>query len=818
VFHQLELRVCLLTASLENTRDRALGLLRDFREWLPRQVPAARRIAGRVLIGVVALPLLGATLVWQHVHHDRSGVPDIEPLVRFEPPTTGQVYDARGEVLLELAREYRWVVRYDEIPIVMREAVLAAEDRNFFSHAGVDYWAWPRVMSRMLTESLSASRRASRQEGHWKLVLRFPQGGSTVTQQLVRGYFLSDYTRHEDSDVLLRPTFVSRTMARFLGASSTNKIRRKLEEMRLSFWLEDQFRRRYGTKEKAKQQILARYASFIYLGNGRYGFSAASEYYFGKPLDSYQPWDADKAALLASIPKSPRDYAPAPGNLERARRRRDTVLALMVKRGSISPELGAHCAREPISLAKPVKARAEAPAVVAHAMRELGEASKDAFTLGQLSEGRIRIRTTVDNRIQDIVNDALENGLAMYEKRHPKALGQIQGSVVVLHNQDGRVLAEAGGRRHYRNRTATYTDFNRAVESFRQPGSALKPVVYLAAFAHGADLDTEVADAPVVVPMGNGRGGKWIGNYDGKFKGPIPLRLALAESRNCATMWIVQKVGLPEVLRQARTLGIRSPLQPYPTTALGASEVNLLELASLYRSLASGVLAQPHIVERVTDASGQQALYEHRPDIHPVPLSAATLESIQEGLRSVVRLPSGTAHALDATAVPIPVMGKTGTTSDFRDALFVGSTYGPRGITVAVRVGFDDNRELGEKETGGRAALPIFREIMLGVYRGQLAGSLPQFPRNIEAGIDRYLERMAAPPPPDPFVVDIQGAPAPTAAAAELVNTQRVVVAPAALAPRTLTITPLKTPHVESSPAPAAPAAPAAPPSTPEKH
>jgi penicillin-binding protein 1A len=802
VFHHLEGGgwVWLRTIPAEGARGRALGArLAEARQWIRKHAPAARRVALRTAVVVAALPLLGAVLVWQHVHHDRSGMPDLEPLVRFEPPTTGQVYDARGEVLLELAREYRWVVGYDEIPIVLREAILSAEDRNFFEHAGVDYFAWPRVAVRMVAESLAASRRAAQQEGRWRLVLRFPQGGSTITQQLVRGYFLSDVTRHEDSDVLYKPTLLARTMSRVLGVSSTNKIRRKLEEMRLSFWLEQEFRRRYGSREKAKQQILARYASFIYLGGGRYGFSAASEYYFGKPLDSYQPWDADKAALLASIPKSPRDYAPVPGNLERAQRRRNQVLALMVKAGSLSPELGEHCARAPISVAKPTRAKAEAPAVVAHAMSELSAASKGALGLGQLSEGRIQVRTTVDNRIQDVVNDALERGLTAYEKRHPKAQGQIQGSVVVLYNQDGRVLAEAGGRRRYRNRTATHTDFNRAVDSLRQPGSALKPVVYLAALAHGASLETEVTDQPVVVPMGGGRM-KWIGNYDGKFKGPIPLRQALAESRNCATMWIVQKVGLPEVLEQAHALGIRSPLQPYVTTALGASEVNLLELGNLYRALASGLTAQPHVVERVTDSSGQQVLYTHQADVRPVPLTNATLEAIQEGLRSVVRLPSGTAHALDANAFPIPVMGKTGTTSDFRDALFVGSTYGPRGITVAVRVGFDDNRELGDKETGGRAALPIFRDIMLGVYRERLAGSLPTFPRHIEENIDRYLARMAAPPPlPLPLLVSEPGAPVPAPAMAPAgLLTEQVVVVPATMTPRPL----LKATLAEPSPAP----------------
>src|SRR5436853_2196071 len=157
--------------------------------------------------------------------------------------------------------------------------------------------------------------------------------------------------------------------------------------------------------------------------------------------------------------------------------------------------------------------------------------------------------------------------------------------------------------------------------------------------------------------------------------------------------------------------------------------------------MASGILAEPYIIERVTDASGE-VLYEAARTA--LEFSSSHLTLIQEGLRGVVRLPEGTAHSLAGRDFPIPVMGKTGTTSDFRDALFIGSTYGPQGITVAVRIGFDDNRELGDKETGGRAALPIFREIMLGIYRQQLAGAVPEFPYEIERRIDAYLARRTA--------------------------------------------------------------------------
>ncbi|MET0554697.1 MAG: transglycosylase domain-containing protein, partial [Vicinamibacteria bacterium] len=622
----------------------ALQACRRAGAWMRRTAP--RHHVLRIGAAVLALPLMGAALLMHHIKYDRSNLPPIEPLVRFEPPTIGHLYDARGELILELAREYRWVVRYPEIPVTLREAVLAAEDKNYFSHTGVDFGALPRVAGKAALRSFAASRRESEREGGVRVKVVFPQGGSTLTQQLVRGYFLGDVTKEEDANVLQRPTWIARSMAAVLGVPATNKLRRKVEEMRLSLWLEEEFQKRYGSQQAAKEEILARYASFIYLGNGRYGFSAASEYYFDKPLSEYQQWDADKAALLAGIAKSPRDYAPTLANLERPLRRRNDVLALMAKREFISDELAEQCRRQPITLARVNTVKTEAPAAVKNAMAELSRNTGGKLTLNQFADGNIRVHSTVDNRIQVAVNAALERGLVEYEKRHPEARGMIQGSVVVLANQDARILAEAGGRATYKNRRTSYTDFNRAVESFRQPGSALKPIVYLTAFARGLRLDNNVYDEPISVPMGAGRPAKWIGNYDGEVKGIIPLRLALAESRNCATMWITEQVGLRQVLATARDLGIHSTLQPYPTTVLGASEVNLLELANMYRAIASGVSAEPHIVERATDRTGQE-VYHARPTSRPLALPAGALEAMQEGLRGVVRLPSGMAHSLD---------------------------------------------------------------------------------------------------------------------------------------------------------------------------
>jgi penicillin-binding protein 1A len=722
-------------------RGAAAALLRGSRAVALQLQPAASSIrvalrrrskqAARLLAIVLALAFpLPVTWLVQQVYYERGGVPDLEPFIRFQPAETGEVDDVQGRVLIEVAREYRRVIPYDGVPLVLRHAILAAEDKNFFAHSGVDYGALPRVIFKTLAHSL-----ATWQAGGAKPRLVFPQGGSTLTQQLVRGYFLQDRTSRENGNTLFPDGWTPRLLALALGVPATNKVLRKLEEVRLALWLEEEMGRRYGSKERAKREIFARYASFVYLGNGRYGFAAGSQYYFGKPLSKYSLADAAKAALLAGITKSPRDYAPAPGN-PRPFRRRNEILALMARNGYIDPSVAARGQAEVIRVAARSTIKTLAPAAIDNVFDELRERGGGVFGVDDLVHGRILVRATVDERVQSVVNQALENGLAGYERRHPEAVGKIQGSVVVLRNADAAILAEAGGRLRYNDRLTRYSDYNRVTGSLRQPGSAMKPLVYLAAFRHGVGLDTTVADTPIAVSMGRDRGLKWIANYDNKFKGSMFVRQALAESRNAVTIRIASYIGIRNVIRTARELGIRTPLQPYITTALGASEVRLLELASAYRAIASGVVAEPHVIDRVTDSAGK-VLYEAPRRVREIPDAALGL--IQEGLRGVIRIPGGTAYSLSSRDFPIPVMGKTGTTSDFRDALFVGSTYGPEGITVAVRVGFDDYRSLGEKETGGRAALPIFREIMLRVYQEELVGPVPQFPPEIEERINGYL-------------------------------------------------------------------------------
>jgi penicillin-binding protein 1A len=198
-------------------------------------------------------------------------------------------------------------------------------------------------------------------------------------------------------------------------------------------------------------------------------------------------------------------------------------------------------------------------------------------------------------------------------------------------------------------------------------------------------------------------------------------------------------------------------LQPYPATALGGSEVNLLELATVYRSIASGLSSEPYVIQRIVRRSGDAILLQPHTS-RPLDLDAGALALIQEGLRGVVRLPTGTAHALDSRAFPVAVMGKTGTTNDFKDALFVGSTYGAEGVTVAVRIGFDDGRSLGAKETGSRLALPVFREVILRMYQHRVAGLAPAFPSGMESNITRYLRGDETPPVADTIVTVVSTA------------------------------------------------------------
>src|ERR1035437_2760328 len=694
----------------------------------------------RLLLCITALAAVSGAAGVYHVYFDRNDLPDMEGFNRFEFPTIGHIYDAHGQPLKEMAAESRQITRYEEIPPIVRDAILAAEDKNFFSHSGVDYTGFARVLCKIrLGDLIGRLLRMGRRDAANNSAI-FPQGGSTITQQLVRGYFLKTMTSQENSDQIRNGGRLARMLSCVVGARTVNMLVRKVEEIRLSLWVEEQMRIHFGSKRRAKEEILARYASLIYMGNGQYGCARGAEYYFGRPLGMLTADDADKAALLAGTAKSARYYAPNASETKRVLQRRNQTLALMAARGYISAELARRARQRPIEVVAQHKDKTiETSAVVDNVLDEL-TSRQAGLSVKDLLQGRIQVYSTVDSGVQQVADQALERGLLLYEKRHASARGLIQGSVVVLRNRDASILAEIGGRQVYKDRSSAYVDFNRVTKSLRQPGSAMKPIVYLAAFQQASfNLETVVPDEPISVPNGSDQDVKWISNYDGQFKGMIPLRMALAESRNAVAIWITEQIGVASVLQTARTLGIQTPLRPYATTALGASEVNLLELAKAYRTIASGILTQPYVIRMIVRDSGE-AIADGGHQSSPVHVEGDALSLIQEGLRSVVRMPTGTAHALDSRGFPIAVMGKTGTTNEFRDALFVGSTYGPEGITVAVRIGFDDNRSLGPGETGGRVALPVFKEVVLKAYGEKLVGPVPRFPAEMEQHIDEFLK------------------------------------------------------------------------------
>ena len=324
---------------------RALAAARRIRSTRFAKRPWQRAVLNLV---ICTTPIIAAlvSIGGYHVYFDRSDLPDIEPFARFEFPTIGTVYDATGQPLIELAREYRKITKYQDIPPIVRDAIIATEDKRFFSHSGVDYAVIPRVLGKVRMRALAARLIGLGRQGD----ALFPQGGSTITQQLVRGHFLKNLTAKENSNQLQYAGILPRALSITIGPSSVNMLVRKLEEIRLSLWIEEEMQKRFGSKRNAKKEILARYASFIYMGNSQYGFATAAEYYFGRPLATFSADDADKAALLAGIAKSPRYYAPSAKETERVLRRRNQTLALMAANGFISRHSVNSAAQRPIQV------------------------------------------------------------------------------------------------------------------------------------------------------------------------------------------------------------------------------------------------------------------------------------------------------------------------------------------------------------------------------------------------------------------------------------------------------------------------------------
>jgi penicillin-binding protein 1B len=494
---------------------------------------------------------------------------------------------------------------------------------------------------------------------------RVAEGGSTITQQLVKSR-------------LLHP---ERTLAR------------KVNEALLSTVLEWRY---------SKDQILEAYLNEIYLGQSGgsavRGVGAASRAYFGKEVHQLT---LPEAALLAGMIRGPNSYSPAT-NPERARERRDVVLARMRDLGKISEADYRRARKEPVRARTTPANGLTAPYFVDYVRAEL-ERNAD-IELADLHG--VRVYTTLDPVLQRLAEAAVVKGMDRLETLRPRLRRKapeerLQVAMIVLDAATGQVRALVGGR-DYRA-----SQFNRAVVARRQPGSAFKPFVYLAALTprKGASLFTAASlleDAPITVVVD---GKPWTPkNYDDRYEGPVTVRRALEGSLNTATVRLAQAVGLPVVIETARTMGMEVNLQPVPALTLGVFEITPLALARSYLPLANGGLAPAGgVVETVADEGGR-AIWSASREARPV-IGAAEAYVVTSLLEGVIN--AGTGASARTAGVPGAVAGKTGTTNDGRDAWFVG--YSPN-LLALVWVGFDDGTPAGL--SGSEGALPIWSEFM----------------------------------------------------------------------------------------------------------
>jgi penicillin-binding protein 1B len=563
-------------------------------------------------------------------------------------------------------REQRELVRLDEVPRHLIDAILAVEDQRFETHPGIDL---RRIAGAMLANLRAGSIR---------------QGGSTLTQQLVKNFFLTP----------------ERT------------LERKLQEAAMALIVEARYE---------KPEILETYLNEIYLGQrgstAIHGVGEASRLYFGKQA---RELSVAESALIAAIIQSPNGISPN-RNPERAVARRNLVLELMAEQGRLAPEVVDAARAEPLRLASVTPDPGDARYFLDLLRRQLAVAY-DAEVL--TTEG-LHIYSTLDRRLQELAAEALSEGLAEPEQRYPRleqdgAAHTLQGCLVAMRPQTGEILALVGGR-DYR-----VTQFDRCTQARRPAGSIFKPFVYIAALepdggAPYITLASFLDDSPLEVATPSG---PWRPeNFDHEFHGQVTPRHALERSFNVATARLAQQIGVRRVAGVARRLGIESPLPLVPSLALGSADVTPLEIARAYATIASGgVRPEVQSVEDVVDVEGhtlerRRLRFERVLDAGTAYIATSLLEGVAE---------RGTAAGLRSGGLAGPVAAKTGTSDGERDLWFVGFT--PELVAV-VWLGFDEPRGLGVPSSVG--ALPIWRRFVLGATGGQVRGHFPR-PRGIE--------------------------------------------------------------------------------------
>jgi penicillin-binding protein 1A len=651
---------------------RPLASFRRFRQRHPRVMRGALIAAAFGISFVIGLFYASWALVC------RAGrCPAVEVLDEYTPRQTSKLYAADGRFIAEIGLERRTVVKLEQIPTIVRNAFVVTEDKRFYDHAGVD---WKRVPAAILNDLRTHS---------WS------QGFSTITMQLARNIF---------------PERISREKS----------LVRKLKEAKVARAIEAKY---------PKSRILELYLNQIYLGNGAYGVESAAERYFGK---SVKDLNVAEAATLASIPKGPGRYDPRRFP-DRVIQRRNTIIELLRRDGEVSDADASLARAYPLRLARKTDAGEFAPYFVEWVRQLLDEQFGR-----QLYEQGLKVYTTLDVELQSAAERALETQLRAieagkygaykhesYEHYTAQAIDNdnenaaanspyLQGAFVAMDPRDGSIRALIGGRNFDDSK------FNRAVQALRQPGSTFKPIVYADAVQNGRPPSYILDDSPLsYTPQG---GQTWEPqNYDNKFEGKMPLRRALYESRNLATIRLGMELGEASVIDEARKFGLTTPIPPYPSIHIGAASVYPIELIAAYSAFATlGTRSTPTAIVRVENQKGD-VLWAPTPQRSAV-LSPEEAWLMVDMMKDVLR--RGTAAGTVGANFHLPAGGKTGTTNDGSDVWFIGYTSD---LVAGVWMGLDRPQKIKANAQGGVLAAPAWTAFMNQVYKRKPAP--PDWPR-----------------------------------------------------------------------------------------
>ena len=593
--------------------------------------PVWGKIIFVALIFGLVLTLVGSSFFYYILLKE---LPSIAALKDYRPSIASRVYADNDELIDEFFAEDRKLIKVSEVPKIVIQAFVAAEDARFFRHKGLDW----QSITRAFYKNLEA--------GH------IVQGGSTITQQVAKSLYLS----------------------------SEKSYLRKIKEAILAYKID-----KYLTKE----EILNLYLNSIYLGHGTYGIEAASQAFFGK---SARHLNLPQAAILASLPKAPNNYSPYL-HFDRAKQRQAYVLDRMAEDGYITP------GEREKALDAPLRLRSIRPKdkIAPHFVENVRRYVLEKYGSDVLYKEGLEIYTTLNINMQKAAREAVERGLSELEERQEYPKGLVQGALLSMDAVTGAIKAMIGGRNFSKS------EFNRATQSRRQPGSAFKPFIYTAAFDKGLTPSTVVVDAPIVFQ--DTAGNIWKPqNFDEEFHGPTTLRNGLVFSRNIITIKLLQNIGVDYASAYAANMGIASPLTKNLSLALGTSVVTLQEMVRAYGVLANqGKRVDPFFISKIVDRTGH--VFEENHTVSEQVIDPRITFMTAYIMQDVVE--SGTGRVVKT--IGRPVAGKTGTTDDMRDAWFMGFT--PSMVT-GVWVGFDKERTLGKQEVGGRAAAPIWLYFM----------------------------------------------------------------------------------------------------------